>query len=56
MPRTFRSTKRKKKASNTKKTWDKLLKDKKSITALKKSWSADNPQEYYQNVIKKLIK
>jgi hypothetical protein len=50
-----RSGSRKKKTSNTKKTWESMLKDKKSVSALKKAWSAKNPQEYYRNTIKKLV-
>jgi hypothetical protein len=32
-----------------------MLNDKKSVSALKKAWSAKNPQEYYRNTIKKLV-
>jgi len=46
---------RKKKTSNSKKTWENMLKDKRSVSALKKSWTAKNPQEYYRNAIKKLV-
>ena len=49
------SSSRKKKMSNSKKTWERMLNDKKSVNALKKAWSAKNPQEYYRNTIKKLV-
>ncbi len=45
-----------KKISKSKKTWELMLNDKKSVNALKKSWTAKNPQEYYRNTIKKLAK
>jgi hypothetical protein len=53
--RSEQTSRRKKKTSNSKKTWERMLNDKKSVSALKKAWSAKNPQEYYRNTIKKLV-
>ena len=48
----------KRKSSNikTKDTWDKFLKNKDSVEALKKSWNSKNPQTYYNNTITRLAK
>lgn len=40
--------------SNTIKTWKSFLNDKKSVEALKKSWSAKNPQKHYEKTLAKL--
>lgn len=46
----------KKRFSNSKKNWERMLKDTKTIEALKKSWDAKNPQEYYRKTIQKLAR
>lgn len=45
-----------KQKSNTKQTWEKFLKNKDSVDALKKSWKSKNPQKYYKTTITKLAK
>lgn len=42
--------------SQTKVTWEKFLRNKDSINALKKSWKSKNPEEYYKKTIKRLAK
>lgn len=42
--------------SNTKQTWEKFLRNKDSVKALKESWKAKDPEKHYRNTLSKLAR